>query len=74
MDVGEQFMKARSASCSASDGEGAPKEKLLEKSVVMVVCDVEQVLCGGRKIPVEVVEVQQLPYNGMRMGMVIRRQ
>jgi hypothetical protein len=55
MDVGEQFMKARSASCSASDGEGAAKEKSRKSAVMVVggvrfvVCVVEQVLCDGRR-------------------------
>jgi hypothetical protein len=75
MDVGEQFMKARSASCSASDGEGAAKEKSRKSAVmVVVVCGVWCVVSSRRSVMVEdpavVVEVQQLPYSRVRVAVV----
>ena len=48
MDVGEQFIQARSASCSASDGEGAAKEKSRKSAVMFMWCVPRCVVCGVR--------------------------
>ena len=81
IDVGEQFMRARSASWSASDGEGASKEKS-RKSAMMAVVAVVAVLspsgglgvvvgCPGRSSSVG--GSAALPYSRVRAAMVIRR-
>lgn len=58
MDVGEQFISARSASWSTSDGAGRSKEKL-RKRVAMVVVVVSRAAWRGWTIQEQLRDQQQ---------------